>query len=118
MGLDPLLPSGPVQTAWQRCQAELPLISPQNKRRLRLLVVATVRFPRQPGRSRAVLAGALEAVPCSATLEFPKRTIPIARIRNRLPQQFFHSSRMEYQQAERCLSSRPLERPSDPRTAC
>ena len=30
-------------------------------RSLRLLVVATVRFPRQPGRSRAVLAGALEA---------------------------------------------------------
>ena len=41
MGLDPLLPSGPVQTAWQRCQAELPLISPQNKRRLRLLVVGS-----------------------------------------------------------------------------
>ena len=41
MGFDPLLPSGPVQTAWQRCQAELPLISPQNKRRLRLLVVGS-----------------------------------------------------------------------------
>ena len=41
MGFDPLRPSGPVQTAWQRCQAELPLISPQNKRRLRLLVVGS-----------------------------------------------------------------------------
>ena len=30
-----------MQTAWQRCQAELPLISPQNKRRLRLLVVGS-----------------------------------------------------------------------------
>lgn len=30
-------------------------------RSLRLLAVATARFPRQPGRSRAVLAGALEA---------------------------------------------------------
>jgi succinate dehydrogenase / fumarate reductase flavoprotein subunit len=41
MALDPRLPSGPVETAWQRRQAELPLISPQNKRRLRLLVVGS-----------------------------------------------------------------------------
>jgi succinate dehydrogenase / fumarate reductase flavoprotein subunit len=41
MGPDPRLPSGPVETAWQRCRAELPLISPPNKRRLRLLVVGS-----------------------------------------------------------------------------
>ncbi len=41
MALDPRLPSGPLETAWQRCRAELPLISPQNKRRLRVLVVGS-----------------------------------------------------------------------------
>jgi succinate dehydrogenase / fumarate reductase flavoprotein subunit len=41
MALDPRLPAGPVETAWQRCRADLPLISPQNKRRLRLLVVGS-----------------------------------------------------------------------------
>jgi succinate dehydrogenase / fumarate reductase flavoprotein subunit len=41
MALDPRLPSGPVETAWQRCRAELPLISPQNKRCLRVLVVGS-----------------------------------------------------------------------------
>ncbi|MEB3254981.1 MAG: fumarate reductase/succinate dehydrogenase flavoprotein subunit [Synechococcaceae cyanobacterium] len=41
MGPDPRLPTGPLDTAWQRCRAELPLISPPNKRRLRLLVVGS-----------------------------------------------------------------------------
>jgi succinate dehydrogenase / fumarate reductase flavoprotein subunit len=41
MALDPRLPGGPVETAWQRTRAELPLISPQNKRRLRLVVVGS-----------------------------------------------------------------------------
>ncbi len=39
--LDPRLPSGPVASAWQRCREDLPLISPANKRRLRLLVVGS-----------------------------------------------------------------------------
>jgi succinate dehydrogenase / fumarate reductase flavoprotein subunit len=39
--LDPRIPGGPVATAWQRCREELPLISPSNKRRLRLLVVGS-----------------------------------------------------------------------------
>ena len=40
-GLDPHLPGGPLASAWQRCREELPLISPANKRRLRLLVVGS-----------------------------------------------------------------------------
>ena len=39
--LDPRLPAGPVASAWARCREELPLISPQNRRRLRLLVVGS-----------------------------------------------------------------------------
>ncbi|MFM7361801.1 MAG: fumarate reductase/succinate dehydrogenase flavoprotein subunit [Cyanobium sp.] len=39
--LDPRLPAGPVADAWTRCRQELPLISPQNRRRLRLLVVGS-----------------------------------------------------------------------------
>jgi succinate dehydrogenase / fumarate reductase flavoprotein subunit len=39
--LDPRLPAGPVADAWTRRRQELPLISPQNKRRLRLLVVGS-----------------------------------------------------------------------------
>ena len=41
MALESRVPTGAVETAWQRCQAELPLISPPNKRRLRLLVVGS-----------------------------------------------------------------------------
>ena len=41
MALDPRVPAGAVDSAWQRCRAELPLISPPNKRRLRLLVVGS-----------------------------------------------------------------------------
>jgi len=39
--LDPRLPAGPLQSAWQRCREDLPLISPANKRKLRLLVVGS-----------------------------------------------------------------------------
>jgi succinate dehydrogenase / fumarate reductase flavoprotein subunit len=41
MALDPRVPAGAVETAWQRCRSDLPLISPPNKRRLRLLVVGS-----------------------------------------------------------------------------
>ena len=39
--LDPRLPEGPVATAWQRCRETLPLISPNRKQRLRILVVGS-----------------------------------------------------------------------------
>ncbi|MFZ9753355.1 MAG: FAD-dependent oxidoreductase, partial [Cyanobium sp.] len=39
--LDPRLPAGPVASGWQRCREDLPLISPANKRRLRVLVVGS-----------------------------------------------------------------------------
>ncbi len=39
--LDPRLPEGPLASAWQRTREGLPLISPSNKRRLRVLVVGT-----------------------------------------------------------------------------
>ena len=39
--LDPRLPAGPVDQAWQRCLESLPLISPANRARLHLLVVGT-----------------------------------------------------------------------------
>ncbi len=39
--LDPRLPDGPVATAWQRCRESLPLISPNSKQRLRILVVGS-----------------------------------------------------------------------------
>ena len=39
--LDPCLPAGPLDSAWQRTREGLPLISPANKRRLRVLVVGT-----------------------------------------------------------------------------
>ncbi|MCT0206795.1 fumarate reductase/succinate dehydrogenase flavoprotein subunit [Synechococcus sp. CS-1332] len=39
--LDPRLPEGPVATAWQRCRESLPLISPNRKQRLRILVVGS-----------------------------------------------------------------------------
>ncbi|MDM7951655.1 MAG: fumarate reductase/succinate dehydrogenase flavoprotein subunit [Cyanobium sp. CZS 25K] len=41
MPLDPRLPDGPVATAWQRCRESLPLISPNRKQRLRILVVGS-----------------------------------------------------------------------------
>ena len=41
MALDPRVPTGAVESAWQRCRSDLPLISPPNKRRLRLLVVGS-----------------------------------------------------------------------------
>jgi succinate dehydrogenase / fumarate reductase flavoprotein subunit len=41
MALDPRVPAGAVEAAWQRCRSDLPLISPPNKRRLRLLVVGS-----------------------------------------------------------------------------
>ena len=39
--LDPRLPAGPLDSAWQRCREGLPLISPANKRKLRVLVVGS-----------------------------------------------------------------------------
>ncbi|MBW4529851.1 MAG: fumarate reductase/succinate dehydrogenase flavoprotein subunit [Aphanothece saxicola GSE-SYN-MK-01-06B] len=39
--LDPRLPDGPVATAWQRCRESLPLISPNRKQGLRILVVGS-----------------------------------------------------------------------------
>ena len=39
--LDPRLPAGPLDSAWQRCRESLPLISPANKRKLRVLVVGS-----------------------------------------------------------------------------
>ena len=39
--LDPRLPAGPLESAWQRCRDGLPLISPVNKRKLRVLVVGS-----------------------------------------------------------------------------
>jgi len=39
--LDPHLPEGPIETAWQRCRENLPLISPNRKQRLRILVVGS-----------------------------------------------------------------------------
>jgi succinate dehydrogenase / fumarate reductase flavoprotein subunit len=39
--LDPQLPGGPLDSAWQRCRQGLPLIAPANKRKLRLLVVGS-----------------------------------------------------------------------------
>ncbi len=39
--LDPRLPDGPIETAWQRCRETLPLISPSRKQRLRILVVGS-----------------------------------------------------------------------------
>ncbi len=39
--LDPRLPDGPIETAWQRCRESLPLISPARKTRLRILVVGS-----------------------------------------------------------------------------
>ena len=39
--LDARLPEGPLASAWQRCRQDLPLISPANKRRLRVLVVGS-----------------------------------------------------------------------------
>jgi succinate dehydrogenase / fumarate reductase flavoprotein subunit len=41
MPLDPRLPDGPVATAWQRCRESLPLISPNRKQGLRILVVGS-----------------------------------------------------------------------------
>ena len=41
MPLDPRLPEGPVATAWQRCRESLPLISPNRKQGLRILVVGS-----------------------------------------------------------------------------
>ncbi|MFN9623985.1 MAG: fumarate reductase/succinate dehydrogenase flavoprotein subunit, partial [Cyanobacteriota bacterium] len=41
MSLDPRLPDGPVGTAWQRARDSLPLISPSNRRHLRILVVGS-----------------------------------------------------------------------------
>jgi len=41
MAFDPRVPTGAVEAAWQRCRSDLPLISPPNKRRLRLLVVGS-----------------------------------------------------------------------------
>ncbi|MFM1798101.1 MAG: hypothetical protein RLZZ117_379 [Cyanobacteriota bacterium] len=40
-GLDPRLPEGPLSTAWQRTRDSLPLISPANRRHLRILVVGS-----------------------------------------------------------------------------
>jgi succinate dehydrogenase / fumarate reductase flavoprotein subunit len=40
-GLDPRLPEGPLSTAWQRTRDNLPLISPANRRHLRILVVGS-----------------------------------------------------------------------------
>ena len=37
----PRLPAGPLDSAWQRCREGLPLISPANKRKLRVLVVGS-----------------------------------------------------------------------------
>ena len=39
--LDPRLPDGPLSTAWQRTRDGLPLISPANRRHLRILVVGS-----------------------------------------------------------------------------
>ncbi|MFM9087132.1 MAG: FAD-dependent oxidoreductase, partial [Cyanobium sp.] len=39
--LDPRLPEGPLATAWQRTRDGLPLISPANRRRLKILVVGS-----------------------------------------------------------------------------
>ncbi len=39
--LDPRLPSGPLESAWQRTLEDLPLVSPSNRRRLRVLVVGS-----------------------------------------------------------------------------
>jgi len=39
--LDPRLPAGPLETAWQRCRQDLPLISPANRRKLPLVVVGS-----------------------------------------------------------------------------
>ncbi|MFM7642836.1 MAG: fumarate reductase/succinate dehydrogenase flavoprotein subunit [Cyanobium sp.] len=39
--LDPRLPEGPLSTAWQRTRDALPLVSPANRRRLKLLVVGS-----------------------------------------------------------------------------
>lgn len=41
LGLDPRLPGGPLASLWQRFREELPLISPVNKRKLRVLVVGS-----------------------------------------------------------------------------
>ena len=41
VGLDPRLPEGPLSTAWQRTRDGLPLISPANRRRLKILVVGS-----------------------------------------------------------------------------
>lgn len=41
MLLDPRLPDGPVATVWQRCRESLPLISPNRKQGLRILVVGS-----------------------------------------------------------------------------
>jgi succinate dehydrogenase / fumarate reductase flavoprotein subunit len=38
---DPRLPGGPLASAWQRCREELPLLSPANRRRRRILVVGS-----------------------------------------------------------------------------
>jgi succinate dehydrogenase / fumarate reductase flavoprotein subunit len=40
-GLDPRLPEGPLSTAWQRARDGFPLISPANRRQLRILVVGS-----------------------------------------------------------------------------
>ncbi|MFN5697233.1 MAG: succinate dehydrogenase (quinone) flavoprotein subunit, partial [Cyanobacteriota bacterium] len=40
-GWDPRLPAGPLDTAWQRCRDGLPLIAPNNRQRLRILVVGS-----------------------------------------------------------------------------
>jgi succinate dehydrogenase / fumarate reductase flavoprotein subunit len=39
--LEPRLPGGSLHSAWQRCREGLPLISPANKRKLRVLVVGS-----------------------------------------------------------------------------
>ena len=39
--LDPRLPAGPLASAWSRCREDLPLISPANRRQLRVLVVGS-----------------------------------------------------------------------------
>jgi succinate dehydrogenase / fumarate reductase, flavoprotein subunit len=41
LGLDPRLPEGPLSSAWQRTRDSLPLISPSNRRHLRILVVGS-----------------------------------------------------------------------------
>ena len=39
--IDGKVPDGPVETAWERHRAALRLVSPANRRRLRVIVVGT-----------------------------------------------------------------------------